>query len=131
LLAGLDDRWSHVQEVAAQAQQVSVVLAPEDRPYLVAGAWLHDVGYALALNRLGFHAPAIDLDVNQATARDRAVIIPLVLVVVLLILAALLRAIVAPLLLIVTVILSFAAALGVSLVVYDKMFGFAGAHLRA
>jgi putative drug exporter of the RND superfamily len=74
-------------------------------------------------------APAIDLDVNQATARDRAVIIPLVLVVVLMILAALLRAIVAPLLLIVTVILSFAAALGVSMVVYDKVFGFAGSDV--
>jgi hypothetical protein len=34
---------------------VSVVLAPEDRPYLVAAAWLHDVGYAPRLNRLGFH----------------------------------------------------------------------------
>ncbi|HSO53969.1 MAG TPA: MMPL family transporter, partial [Actinomycetes bacterium] len=74
-------------------------------------------------------APAIDLDVNQATAHDRAVIIPLVLVVVLMILAALLRAIVAPLLLIVTVILSFAAALGVSTVVYDKVFGFAGSDV--
>jgi putative drug exporter of the RND superfamily len=74
-------------------------------------------------------APAIDLDVNNATAHDRAVIIPLVLVVVLLILAALLRAIVAPLLLIVTVILSFAAALGVSMVVYDKVFGFAGSDV--
>ena len=55
LLAGLSDRWTHVQAVAAQAHQVSVVLAPEDRPYLVAAAWLHDVGYAPPLNRLGFH----------------------------------------------------------------------------
>ena len=55
LLAGLGDRWTHVQAVAAQARQVSVVLAPEDRPYLIAAAWLHDVGYAPALNRLGFH----------------------------------------------------------------------------
>ena len=55
LLADLGDRWTHVQAVAAQAYQVSVVLAPEDRPYLVAAAWLHDVGYAPPLNRLGFH----------------------------------------------------------------------------
>jgi hypothetical protein len=55
LLAGLGDRWSHVQEVVAQARQVSVVLAPEDRPYLIAAAWLHDVGYAPPLNKLGFH----------------------------------------------------------------------------
>jgi HD superfamily phosphodiesterase len=56
LLAGLGDRWTHVQEVAAQARQVSAVLAPEDRPYLVAAAWLHDVGYAPPLNKLGFHS---------------------------------------------------------------------------
>jgi HD domain len=55
LLAGLGDRWTHVQAVVAQAQQVSAVLAPKDRPYLVAAAWLHDVGYAPRLNRLGFH----------------------------------------------------------------------------
>jgi hypothetical protein len=55
LLADLGDRWSHVQEVVAQARRVSVVLAPEDRPYLIAAAWLHDVGYASPLNKLGFH----------------------------------------------------------------------------
>jgi hypothetical protein len=55
LLAGLGDRWSHVQEVAAQARRVSAVLVPEDRPYLIAAAWLHDVGYAPPLNKLGFH----------------------------------------------------------------------------
>jgi len=55
LLAGLGDRWTHVQAVAAKAHQVSVVLGPEDRPYLIAAAWLHDVGYAPPLNRLGFH----------------------------------------------------------------------------
>jgi hypothetical protein len=55
LLAGLGDRWSHVRAVAARAHQVGAVLAPEDRPYLVAAAWLHDIGYARPLNRLGFH----------------------------------------------------------------------------
>jgi hypothetical protein len=58
LLACLGDRWTHVQAVATQAHQVSAVLAPEDRPYLVAAAWLHDVGYAPRLNRLGFHPGA-------------------------------------------------------------------------
>jgi HD domain len=55
LLAGLGERWTHVQAVAAQAHQVSAILAPEDRPYLIAAAWLHDVGYATPLNKLGFH----------------------------------------------------------------------------
>jgi len=55
LLADLGDRWRHVQAVAAQARQVSAAVAPEDRPYLVAAAWLHDVGYAPSVNKLGFH----------------------------------------------------------------------------
>jgi putative drug exporter of the RND superfamily len=69
---------------------------------------------------------AIEYDVRRAAARDTRVIIPLALVVVLLILIALLRALVAPLLLIGTVILSFAAALGLSLIVFDVIFGFPG-----
>jgi hypothetical protein len=55
LLTDLGDRWSHVQAVAAQARRVSTALPPEDRPCLIAAAWLHDVGYAPRLNRLGFH----------------------------------------------------------------------------
>ena len=47
--------------------------------------------------------------------------------VILLILMLLLRAIVAPLLLIATVVLSFAAALGVSALVFNGVFGFPGA----
>ena len=55
LLARLGDRWNHVQAVAAEARRVCTALPPEDRPYLIAAAWLHDVGYAPPLNRLGFH----------------------------------------------------------------------------
>jgi putative drug exporter of the RND superfamily len=69
---------------------------------------------------------AIEYDVRQAAARDTRVIIPMALVVVFVILVLLLRALVAPLLLIGTVILSFAAALGISLVIFDVVFGFPG-----
>ncbi|MFE1441651.1 MMPL family transporter [Streptomyces sp. NPDC058739] len=69
---------------------------------------------------------AILLDTQEAATRDSVVIIPIVLVVVFLILAALLRAIVAPLLLMGTVVLSFGAALGVSSLVFEHVFGFAG-----
>ena len=69
---------------------------------------------------------AIEYDVRQAASRDTRVIIPIALVVVLLILILLLRALIAPLLLIGTVILSFAAALGISLIVFDVIFGFPG-----
>jgi putative drug exporter of the RND superfamily len=70
---------------------------------------------------------AISLDVARASAHDRNLIIPLILVVVFLILALLLRALVAPLILIATVVLSFAAALGVSALFFTHVFGFGGA----
>ncbi|MFJ7178795.1 MMPL family transporter [Streptomyces massasporeus] len=66
------------------------------------------------------------LDMDKATTRDNLVIIPLVLVVVLLILCGLLRALIAPLLLIGTVILSFAAALGISALAFRYVFDYAG-----
>ena len=70
---------------------------------------------------------AVYLDQQDAGARDRNVVIPLVLVLVFLILVGLLRAIAAPLALLATVVLSFLATLGVSAVVFNHVFGFAGA----
>jgi putative drug exporter of the RND superfamily len=70
---------------------------------------------------------AVNLDVERAAAHDRDVIIPLILAVVFVILALLLRAILAPIMLIATVVLSFAAALGVSALVFNHVFGFGGA----
>ncbi|MFI7502309.1 MMPL family transporter [Streptomyces sp. NPDC049687] len=66
------------------------------------------------------------LDMDKATTHDNILIIPLVLAVVLLILGALLRAVVAPLLLVGTVILSFAAALGISALAFRHLFDYAG-----
>jgi len=70
---------------------------------------------------------ATNLDVQDAARYDRNLIIPIVLAVVLVILGLLLRAIVAPIVLVATVVLSFAAALGVSALVFRHIFGFAGA----
>ena len=70
---------------------------------------------------------AIMVDTENAASRDSKVIIPIVLLVVLLILGVLLRAVVAPLLLMATVLLSFGAALGVSSLVFEHVFGLAGA----
>lgn len=70
---------------------------------------------------------AINLDVQHAADHDRALIIPLVLVVVLGILMLVLRAVVAALVLIGTVVLSFAAALGASAFAFQHIFRFAGA----
>jgi RND superfamily putative drug exporter len=69
---------------------------------------------------------ATEYDLRVAAERDLKVIPPIVLVVILVIIGLLLRAIVAPILLILTVILSFLAALGVSALVFDWVFGFPG-----
>ncbi|NUP40139.1 MAG: MMPL family transporter [Streptomyces sp.] len=69
---------------------------------------------------------AIQKDTARASSRDNLLLIPLILLVVLVILAVLLRAVVAPLVLIATVVLSFAAALGVSSLVFAHVFGYAG-----
>jgi RND superfamily putative drug exporter len=70
---------------------------------------------------------AVNLDIQRATRHDRNLVVPIVLVVVLIILALVLRALVAPLLLVATVMLSFAATLGVSALVFNHVFKFAGA----
>jgi putative drug exporter of the RND superfamily len=70
---------------------------------------------------------AVNLDIQRASRHDRNLVVPLVLVVVLIILGVVLRAIVAPVLLVATVVLSFGAALGVSALVFDNVFHFAGA----
>ncbi len=69
---------------------------------------------------------AFYLDTKIASDRDSRVIMPLVLAVVLLILIGLLRAIIAPLILMATVVLSFGAALGISALLFEYVFGFAG-----
>jgi RND superfamily putative drug exporter len=70
---------------------------------------------------------AVNLDIQRASRHDTNLVVPLVLVVVLIILGLVLRAIVAPLLLVATVVLSFAAALGVSALAFNYVFDFAGA----
>lgn len=69
---------------------------------------------------------AFYLDTKIASERDSWVIMPLVLLVVLLILIGLLRALLAPLILMATVVLSFGAALGISALLFEYVFGFAG-----
>jgi putative drug exporter of the RND superfamily len=70
---------------------------------------------------------AVNLDIQRASRHDTNLVVPLVLVVVLIILGVLLRSVVAPVLLVATVVLSFGAALGVSALVFDNVFKFAGA----
>ena len=55
LLSPLGDRWKHVRAVGERAREVSAVLDQKDRPYLVAAAYLHDIGYVPELERTGLH----------------------------------------------------------------------------
>ncbi|MGB3603589.1 MAG: efflux RND transporter permease subunit [Gordonia sp. (in: high G+C Gram-positive bacteria)] len=70
---------------------------------------------------------ATQIDTQDTAARDRNIVIPLVLLVVLIVLILLLRAIVAPVLLLLTVVLSFAATLGIGALVFNHVFHFPGA----
>ncbi|TFE29787.1 hypothetical protein E0F15_12640 [Frankia sp. B2] len=121
----------------------SVQVAPVDGRIAIDAAIVHRYDTAEAYNTItairrvvrevpGANAlvggqSAINLDTQNASRHDRNLIIPIVLVVILLVLGVLLRALLAPVLLIATVVLSFAATLGVSAVVFNHVFGFANA----
>ncbi|MEU8848064.1 MMPL family transporter [Streptomyces sp. NPDC048564] len=65
-------------------------------------------------------------DTQQTAARDRTVIVPVVLAIILLILMLLLRSLLVPVLLVATVALNFLATLGVSALVFEHLLGFSG-----
>ncbi|MFI5670958.1 MMPL family transporter [Streptomyces sp. NPDC051704] len=65
-------------------------------------------------------------DTQQTAARDRTVIVPIVLGIIVLILIALLRSVLVPVLLVATVALNFLATLGVSALVFEHLLGFTG-----
>ena len=70
-------------------------------------------------------ADATALDVSEAAAADRALLIPVILGVVFVILMVLLRSLVAPVLLIVSVLATFFASLGAGNFLFQNVFGFA------
>jgi HD superfamily phosphodiesterase len=55
LIASLGNRWLHIQGVVRQARHISKIFNKEDRLYLISAAYLHDIGYAPALHKTGFH----------------------------------------------------------------------------
>jgi RND superfamily putative drug exporter len=71
-------------------------------------------------------ATAEEQDLRDAVRSDTLLLVPLVLLVVFAILVALLRALVGPLMLMATVVLSFFAALGLSLLVFEAFADFPG-----
>ena len=70
---------------------------------------------------------AIQIYTVDTSARDLRVIIPAILLAVLIVLIVLLRSLIAALLLVFATVLSFGAALGVSALVFNHVFGFPGA----
>jgi RND superfamily putative drug exporter len=77
--------------------------------------------HAIAPGGLLGGIPAENYDIEQTNAADTKLIVPLVLLVVGLILAAVLRALVAPAFLIVTVVASFAATLGLCTFLFSEL----------
>jgi putative drug exporter of the RND superfamily len=114
------------QTVAGHAYvEATLTTAPDSQAAYVTIDRARDAVHAIP----GAHAlvggnTAINLDVQRAAAHDRTLIIPITLAVVFVILMLLLRAFVAPVLLIATVVLSFAAALGVSALFFNNVFNF-------
>lgn len=109
--------------------QVQAVLsaAPESDAALTTITRLRHAEHA-AVPRAKVGGPtAIALDTRNTAERDRSVVIPLVLAVVLVLLTLLLRAIVAGLALLASVLLSYFATLGVSALVFNHLLGFPGA----
>lgn len=67
---------------------------------------------------------ATTLDVTDATARDQALLVPLILISVFLILILLLRSLAAPIFLMIAVVGSFFSAVGASWLIFQNVFGF-------
>lgn len=70
---------------------------------------------------------ALAVDTSNTAQSDLRKIVPLVLLMIFIVLALLLRALVAPFILIATVVLSFAATLGISALMFNHVFNFPGA----
>ncbi|WP_353940835.1 MMPL family transporter [Streptomyces sp. HUAS MG91] len=65
-------------------------------------------------------------DTQRTAEHDRALIVPVVLAIILVILVGLLRSVLMPVILVATVALNFAATLGISSLVFRHVFGFSG-----
>jgi RND superfamily putative drug exporter len=108
------DGWTEISVVAKDAPQSAGETATiKDLRKVLEGSY---VG--------GPSAQQIDLE--DTNARDRLIVVPIVLVSVLLILIVLLRSLVAPLLLVVAVIAVWGAALGIGGLVFGPLLGFEG-----
>ncbi|WP_436701615.1 MMPL family transporter [Nocardioides sp. BYT-33-1] len=126
-MSGVDGIATPV-EVASLDGTALIVAELRSDPYSdTAFDAVHDVRKAVhgvpGADALTTGMSAVTVDVMDASARDNKVIIPIVLGAVLLILIGLLRSVLSPVILVGTVILSFGAALGISGLVFDLIYG--------
>jgi RND superfamily putative drug exporter len=116
--AGVADGLVRVEATLTDAPDSDAAVATVQR----VRAAVHGIGDA----KVGGQTATL-LDTRTTSEHDRLLIIPIVLVVIFLVLALLLRSLLAPVLLIATVVLSFAATMGVSALVFNHVLGFPGA----
>jgi RND superfamily putative drug exporter len=106
--------WVHLTVVMTDAPSSPEAEATVDR--------LRDAVHAVpGADAVVSGATAVTVDTNRASQRDERLIIPLILLVVFLVLATLLRAVVMAVLLLASVVLSFAAALGLSSLIFNAL----------
>lgn len=55
LLSPLGNRWFHVLGVVERARSIGHILNDQDHKDLLVAAYLHDIGYAPSLKKVGFH----------------------------------------------------------------------------
>ena len=55
ILAADPERLRHSEAVAVRARLMTAAVADDQAAFLVAAAWLHDIGYAPGLKETGFH----------------------------------------------------------------------------
>lgn len=106
---------------------VTLRAAPDSAEAKHAVARLRGTVHRLDSSALVGGATAAQLDTNDTSIHDRAVIIPAVLAAITIILMIVLRSIVAPLLLLLTTVISFGAALGVAAWLFNDVWKFPGA----
>ncbi|WP_061962267.1 MMPL family transporter [Demequina flava] len=104
-----------VTEVSSSSNEASDIVAD-----------VRDTVHPLSDEVLVGGSAAEQLDTRETTQRDTLVILPTILAVILVVLIALLRAIVAPVVIVLANILSYGAAIGLSAILFNWVFGFPG-----
>lgn len=107
--------------------EVVTEASAESREAIGVAADVREAAHAAAPDSLVGGAAAERLDTQETAASDLRTIVPVVLIVIFLMLVLLLRAIVAPLLLLVANVVSFAATMGLSAIVFNHVLDLPGA----